>query len=179
MLKKGFIAPSNSPWTSPMFFVNKSDGKMRPVQDYRKLNEWTIKDNYPLPRIEEVIEDMQEFEIVNKFDVGKGYYNILMDPNTRHLAAFKSKFGTYEPTVMPFGLCNALGSFQRYMDRILLPLKNKYPRNFKNYMDDVLIGTRATQAKLLEQITHKFLEVMEKEQLFLNPSKCEFEQTKS
>ena len=90
------------------------------------MNDWTIKDQYPLPRINVLLNDLHSLTLMTKFDVRDGYYNIKMDPEMKHLAAFRMTEGLYEPNVMAFRLNNAPMTFQRFMDRILKPLKTEY-----------------------------------------------------
>jgi hypothetical protein len=111
--------------------------------------------------------------------VRAGYNNIRIIEADQHKAAFKTPLGTFVPTVMTFGFCNAPSIFQRAMNRDLAPLKQKYPENFSNYMDDVAIGTdNSPSGKTLHhQIIHEFLEILEKHSYFLKVSKCEFEKS--
>ena len=99
-----------------------------------------------------------------------------MDETSRWAAAFKTRFGTYEPTVMPFGLSNAPASFQRCMDRALRPLTNKYPEDLFCYMDDIIVATNDNLA-LHQKIVHALLDLLEKEAFSLKPSKCQFEKS--
>ena len=174
MLKNGKIEPSDSPWAVPMFFVKKSDGKLRPVQDYRKVNEWTVTDSYPLPRIDVTTESFHGLELFTKMDWRNGFWNFQVRPEDRWKAAFRCIYGCFQPTVMPFGLKNAPATMQRGADRIFARLKNKYPGYIFCYMDDILIGT-PNDLKLHQKIVHEVLDLLEKESIFLKPSKCEFE----
>jgi len=117
-LRKGYIRPSKSPYASPFFFIKKKDGKLRPVQDYRKLNEYTIKNKYPLPLIPDLIAQVKDAHIFTKFDVRWGYNNIQIKQGDEHKAAFKTKYGLFEPTVMFFGLTNSPTTFQNMMNHI-------------------------------------------------------------
>ena len=101
-LKKGYITKSKSPYASPFFFIKKKDGKLRPVQDYRKLNEQTIRDTYPLPLIPDLIQQIEDAWIFTKFDVRWGYNNIRIKEGDQWKAAFKTCFGTFQPEVMYF-----------------------------------------------------------------------------
>ena len=111
-LAKGFIRHSESPFASPFFFVSKKDGSLRPVQDYRALNDLTVKDAYPLPLIDNLFNQLGDASIFTKFDVRAGYNNIRIKDGDQHKAAFITPFGLYEPMVMFFGLCNAPATFQ-------------------------------------------------------------------
>jgi len=118
-LEKGYIRPSQSPMASPFFFVSKKDaGKLRPCQDYQYLNEWTIKNAYPLPLISEIIDKLKGARYFTKLDVQWGYNNIRIKKGDEWKAAFKTNHGLYEPTVMFFGMCNSPATFQAMMDSI-------------------------------------------------------------
>ena len=173
-LKKGYIVHSKSPMASPLFFVGKKDGTSRPCQDYRKLNEGTIKDAFPLPNIQDLLRDLQGAKYFTKLDIRWGYNNIQIKPKDRWKAAFSTPFGLYEPTVMFFGLCNSPATFQRMMNHILW---SEITEGWcKVYMDDVLIC--AITIKELIFKTLRVLAIIEENDLFLKPEKCEFEKLK-
>ncbi len=111
-LEKGYIHESKSPYTSSFFFVRKKDGKLRPVQDYRKINALTIRNQYPLPLIADLIRDLSNAHIYTKLDVRWGYNNIRIHEGDEKKAAFKTRYGLFEPTVMYFGLTNSPATFQ-------------------------------------------------------------------
>jgi Reverse transcriptase (RNA-dependent DNA polymerase) len=111
-LKKGYISQSNSPWSTPAFFIKKTGGRFRPIFNYRQVNNWTTKDVYPLPRIDNLFDQLHGTCLMTKFDVRDGYYNIRIKPQSRWIVAFKTPFGLYEPNIMPFGLTNAPAVFQ-------------------------------------------------------------------
>jgi hypothetical protein len=117
MQERGYIWPSKSPYASSFFFIRKKDGKLWPVQDYRKLNQWTIPNRYPLPLIPELIAQVKDAEIFSKFDVRQGYNNVCIKKGDEHKAAFKTKYGLFEPLVMFFGLRNSPSTFQAMMDQ--------------------------------------------------------------
>ena len=171
---KGYIRPSKSPYASPFFFVKKKDGKLRPVQDYRRLNEYTIKDKYPLPLIPDLIAEVQDAWIFSKFNIRWGYNNVRIKEGDEHKAAFKTKYGLFEPLVMYFGLTNSPATFQAMMNHLLYPLQQKWRlRNVRilGYMDDVLIATSGKREHHTEA-THKFLDMLEANDLYLKPEKC-------
>jgi hypothetical protein len=139
-LKKGYItANSKSPYASPFFFVTKKDGKTRPVQDYRRLNEITVRNTYPLPLIKDLIRQLVNKEWFTKFDVRWGYNNIRIKEKDRWKAAFKTNRGLFEPTVMFFGLTNSPATFQTMMDAIFR--EEIATGDVVIYMDDILIAT--------------------------------------
>jgi hypothetical protein len=117
-LDKGYIKPSQSPMASPFFFVKKKDGKLRPCQDYRYLNNWTVKNAYPLPLISEIMDKIKGAKFFTKFDVRWGYNNVRIKAEDQWKAAFKTNRGLFKPTVMFFGMCNSPATFQAMMDSI-------------------------------------------------------------
>ena len=110
-LEKGYISKSKSPYASPFFFIKKKDGKLRPVPDYQKLNEYTIKNKYPLPLIPDLIAQVKDAWIFTKFDIRWGYNNVRIKEGDQHKAAFKTKYGLFEPNVMYFRLTNSPAMF--------------------------------------------------------------------
>ena len=118
-LRKEYIRPSNSPMASPFFFIKKGDGSLRPVQDYRKLNDFTIKNRYPLPLIQELTDKLRGARYFTKLDIRWGYNNVRIKEGDEWKAAFRTNRGLFEPTVMFFGLCNSPATFQRMMNDIL------------------------------------------------------------
>src|SRR5712671_6143765 len=142
-LAKGYIRHGTSSYISPVFFIGKKDGddELQMVIDYQISNEHTQKDFYPLPNLCTELEKLSKHCLFSKFDVRAGYNNIRITEKDQYKAAFKTPLGTFIPTVMTFGFCNAPSIFQRAMNHDLAPLKQKYPDNFANYMDDVAIGT--------------------------------------
>ena len=110
-LEKGYIIKSHSPYTSPFFFRKKKDGKLRPIMDYQVLNSWTVKDEYPLPLINTILERLQGKELFTKFDIRWGYENIHIREEDQWKAAFKTPLGLFQPRVMFFGLTNSPATF--------------------------------------------------------------------
>lgn len=173
-LRKGYIRPSQSPMASPFFFVSKKDGKLRPCQDYRYLNNGTIKNAYPLPLISELLDKLKGAKYFTKLDVRWGYNNIRIKEGDQWKAAFKTPDGLFEPTVMFFGMCNSPATFQNMMDDIFQTLREK--GGVIIYMDDILIF--APTSDKLEQLTKEVLEILRRNDLFLKPEKCAFKQLK-
>jgi hypothetical protein len=136
----GKIRGSDSPFASPFFFRPKpGTGELRGIQDYRKLNEVTIKDRYPLPLIQDVLNRAQGSKVFTKMDLRWGFNNIRIREGDEHKAAFVTPLGLYEPNVMQFGLCNAPSTFQRMVDEVLAKEKNS--GHVEVYIDDILIHT--------------------------------------
>ena len=117
-LAKGYICPSISPYTFSFFFIKKKDDKLRPVQDYRTINKWTMHNQYPLPLIPSLIYNLGGAHIYTKLDVRWGYNNVRIKQGDEWKAAFKRCRGLYEPTVMFFSLTNSPATFQAMMNHI-------------------------------------------------------------
>src|SRR6266702_3068618 len=171
-LQKGYIQPSKSPYASPFFFIKKKDGKLRPVQDYRKLNALIIKNCYPLPLIPEIIDKVQNAWLFTKLDVHWGYNNVQIKEGDKWKAAFKTNQGLYEPSVMFFGLTNLPSTFQTMMDTIFCDLI--LTNEVIVYMDDILIATTHNSTHH-QEIVHQVLYRLEEHDLYLKPEKCTFE----
>lgn len=155
-----------------MLLVKKKDGAWRFCVDYRKLNEITIKNRFPLPIIEEILDELEEAEYFNKLDMRSGYHQVRMLPEDEYKNAFKTHHGHYQFKVMPFGLTNAPATFQCIMNQILQPFLRKFVLVF---LEDILIYSKSftEHLKHLEQV----LEVLRANQLYLKQSKCSFAQT--
>ena len=170
---KGYICPSKSPYAAPFFFIKKKDGKLRPVQDYWQLNEWTIKNHYPLLLISKLIAQVQNAKIFTKVDVRWVYNNIHIKEGDKYKAAFITNQGLFEPTVMFFGLMNSPATFQTMMNAIFAPEIAK--GWLIVYMDDILITTW-DNPKYHEECIHCILEKLHLHDLYLKPEKCTFKQ---
>jgi hypothetical protein len=172
-LAKGYIRPSKSPYASPFFFVAKKGTGLRPVQDYRALNDITIKNATPLPLIPDLIDKLQGSRYYTKFDIRWGYNNIRIKQGDEWKAAFKCRLGLFEPTVMTFGLCNAPATFQTFMNSIFSDLIDK--NHVVVYLDDILLFHDNLDD--LHALTHTVLSRLEQYDLYLKPEKCSFDQT--
>ena len=140
---KGYIRPSISPIASSFFFLRKADRSQRPIQDYRGVDKWTVWNWYPLPLIPKLIAEVQNTFVFSKFNVEGGFNKVQIKDGDQHKAAFKTKYGLYEPMVMYFGLCNSPATFQNMMNHIFRPLKDKWAKEGVKiivYMDDILIA---------------------------------------
>jgi len=142
-LKVGLIVESKSRYAAPCFYIPKKDGSLWLVQDYRKLNQITIKDKTPLPLIGEVIDKLKEAKYFNKLDLIWGYNNIRIKEVDEWKAAFLTNKGLFEPRVMYFGLCNSPGTFQRMMNSIFQELLHEGV--LANYMDDFIIPAKTME----------------------------------
>jgi Reverse transcriptase (RNA-dependent DNA polymerase) len=173
-VQKGYIRPSKSPYVAPFFFIKKKDGRLRPVQDYRRLNEWTIKNRYPLPLISKLITRVQGASLFSKFDIRWGYNNVRIKGD-EWKAAFITNQGLFEPRVMFFGLTNSPATFQTMMNAIFA---EELRENWLTiYMDDILIHTTDDKAAHREKV-HQILHKLRQHDLYLKPEKCQFEQTR-
>ena len=171
-LEKGYIWKSKSPMASLFFFVKKKDGKLWPCQDYQFLNEWTIKNAYPLLLISKIMDKLKGAKYFTKLNVWWGYNNIQIRKGDKWKVAFKTNWGLFKPMVMFFGMCNSLATFQSMMDSIFI--KNIEEGVTIVYMDDILIYA----LELLEKYTKRVLQKLQDHDLFLKAKKCEFNKTK-
>ncbi|UYV71409.1 hypothetical protein LAZ67_8003042, partial [Cordylochernes scorpioides] len=169
MLRDGIIRPSSSPWSFPVILVKKRDGKYRFCVDYRKLNDVTVKDVYPIPRIDDVMDTLQGSKYFSAIDLRSGYWQVEIKEKDKEKTAFTTTHGLYEFNVMPFGLCNAPATFERNMDNVLGNLRWQI---CLCYLDDVIIYSSdfPTHLKRLEAVLKCFSE----SNLKLNDKKCRF-----
>jgi hypothetical protein len=138
-LAKGYLRPSKSPMASPVFFIKKKDGKLRLVQDYRRLNKITIKNRYPLPLAADIVNRLTGAQLFTKFDVRWGYHNICIKSGDEWKAAIITNRMEVEPTVMGFGMTNSPATFQSLMNSVFADLIAIGV--VAVYMDDILIYT--------------------------------------
>ncbi|GJV85557.1 putative reverse transcriptase domain-containing protein [Tanacetum coccineum] len=166
---KGFIRPSSSPWGAPILFVKKKDGSFRMCIDYRELNKLTVKNRYPLPRIDDLFDQLQGSQFFSKIDLRSGYHQLRVHEDDIPKTAFRTRYGHFEFTVMPFGLTNAPAVFMDLMNRVCRPYLDKFVIVF---IDDILIYSKTRE----EHVEHLrlVLELLKKEKLYAKFSKCEF-----
>ncbi|KAK7264749.1 hypothetical protein RJT34_32359 [Clitoria ternatea] len=169
MIEKQFIRPSVSPWGAPVLLVKKKDGSMRLCVDYRQLNKVTIKNRYPLPRIDDLMDQLRGATVFSKIDLRSGYHQIRVKKEDVTKTAFRTRYGHYEYLVMPFGVTNAPAVFMDYMNRIFHPYLDKFVVVF---IDDILVYSKNRE----EHVEHLkvVLEILKKKQLYAKLSKCEF-----
>ncbi|GJZ36796.1 putative reverse transcriptase domain-containing protein, partial [Tanacetum coccineum] len=166
---KGFIRPSSSPWGAPVLFVKKKDGSFRMCIDYRELNKLTVKNRYPLPRINDLFDQLQGSSIYSKIDLRSRYHQLRLREQDIPKMAFRTRYGHYEFQVMPFGLTNAPAVFMDLMNRVCKPYLDKFVIVF---IDDILIYSK--DEKEHEEHLKAILELLKKEKLYAKFSKCEF-----
>ena len=170
---KGYICPSKSLYAVPFFFIKKKDGKLQPVQDYRCLNEWTIKNCYLLPLISELIACVQKVKKFTKVDIRWGYNNICIKEGDKYKAAFITNQGLFKPTVMFFRLTNSPATFQTMMNAIFT--EEIVEGWLIIYMDDILIATEDDQ-EFHDKCVHWMLDKLKEHNLYLKLEKCIFDQ---
>ena len=159
---------------SPFFFVGKKDGNLRPCQDYRYLNEGTVKNVYPLPLIADLVDQIKGYTRFTKMDVRAGYNNVRIKDGDQWKAAFKTNKGLFEPTVMFFGLCNSPATFQAMMNDIFADMIREGWLHI--YMDDMLIGGNSVRD--IQEKTIRVVQRLQAHDLYLKLEKCLFDQAK-
>ena len=169
MLDAGVIQPSNSPWCNAVVLVRKNDGSLHFCIDFRKLNSLTVKDSHPLPCICETLESLVGAAHYSTFDKNSGFWQVPMDEESKQYTDFTlGSMGLYECESMPFGLCNALPTFQRLMQNCLGELNLTY---CLIYLDDVIVFSKTPEEHLWRM--HVFFDHLQEHGLKLKPSKCD------
>ena len=166
-LEKGWIRPSKSPYGAPILFVKKKDGTLRMCIDYRAINKITVKNRYPLPRIDDLFDKLQGAQYFSSFDLSQGYHQIRMTDEDIPKTAFNTPQGHFEFLVLSFGLTNAPATFQTVMNGIF----GSVPFALV-YLDDILVFSK-TEAEHLEHLRH-VLGLIRENQLYCKLSKCSF-----
>jgi len=169
-LRKGYIRPLKSPQTAPVFFVGKKDSKKQMVQDYWYLNEWTIKNNYPLPLISDVIENIGTKKVFMKMDLRWRYNNIQIKEGDEWKAAFTTSEGLFKPTVMFFGLTNSPATFQTMMNKLLRDLINM--GKVVAFIDDMIVEMEDKEG--YDELVAEIIKRLEENDLYVKPEKCKW-----
>ncbi|GJW09191.1 putative reverse transcriptase domain-containing protein [Tanacetum coccineum] len=167
--EKWFIRPSSSPWGAPVFFVKNKDGSFRMCIDYRELNKLTVKNRYPLPRINDLFDQLQGSRVYSKIDLRSGYHQLKVREEYIPKTAFRIRYGHYKFQVMSFGLTNAPAVFMDLMNQVCKPYLDKFVIVF---IDDILIYSK--NKKEHEEHLRLILRLLKKEELYANFSKYEF-----
>ena len=169
LLDKGLIRPSVSPWAAPVLFVKKKDGTLWMCIDYRQINKVTVKNKYPLLRIEDLFDQLRGASVFSKIDLRSRYYQLRVKEVDVPKTAFRTRYGHYEFLVMPFGLTNASTAFMDLMNRVFRPYLDKFVVVF---IDGILVYSKDVHEH--EHHLRIALQTLRENQLFANLSKCEF-----
>ena len=168
LLDKGMVRPSSSPYCSPVLLVQKKDGSYRMCIDYRALNKNTIKNRFPVPRIEDIFDRLQGSTYFSRIDLKSGYHQIRIVPEDIHKTAFRTQFGLYEYVVMPFGLTNAPATFNRLMERLF----RKHRAYTGVFFDDIMIHSKNLEEH--KEHLRAVFEELRANKLYVNGKKSEF-----
>jgi len=169
-LRKGYIQPSKSPQTSLVHFVAKKNSTWRMVQDYQHLNQWTIKNGYPLPLIADILDGVGKRKVFTKLDLRWRYNNIRIKEGDEWKTAFTTYIGAYKPTIMYFGLTNSPATFQAMMNDLFRDLINQ--GDMATFIDDILVATdiKEEHNELIEEVLRR----LEENNLFVKLEKCKW-----
>jgi len=169
LLDKGLIQPSSSPWGAPVLFVPKPNGKLRMCCDFRMLNKQTIKNKFPLPRIDDLLDVLHGKKVFSSLDLQSGYWQIALRPEDMTKTAFNTHFGHFEYKVMCFGLANAPATFQSLMNDIFKDYLGKF---VVVYLDDILIFSESPEEHLVH--LELVLKKLRSHKLYAQLPKCDF-----
>ena len=172
-MDKGFIRPSTSPWGAPVLFAKKKDKTLRLCIDYRQLNRVTIKNRFPLQRIDDLFDQLRGAQVYSKINLHTGYHQLRVRETDIPKTAFRTRYGHFEFTVMPFGLTNVPTAFTDLMHRVFQPYLDQFVVVF---VDDILIYSQSEREH--EDHLRIILQLLRDHQLYAKFSKCEFWLTK-
>ena len=167
-MRKEYIRPSKSPQTLPVFFVGKKDGSKQMVMDYHNLNSQTVKNNYLLPLITELIDNIGSKKVFTKINLRWGFNNVRIKEGDEWKEAFMTYIGSFKPIVMFFGMTNSPATFQAMMNEILRDLINE--EKVAAFVDDVLVGTETEKGH--DEIVEEILRRLEENDLYIKLEKC-------
>ena len=169
LIDQGFVCPSVSPWSAPVLFNKKKDGTLRLCIDYRGLNPATVKNKYPIPRMDELLDRLQGSSIYTKIDLKSGYYQIRVKDEDISKTGFNTRYGHYEFIVIPFGLTNAPATFNRLMSEIFREHLDDFVLVF---FDAILVYSKNEEEH--EQHVRRVFQILRQNQLYAKRSKCTF-----
>ncbi|KAK8934991.1 hypothetical protein KSP39_PZI014260 [Platanthera zijinensis] len=169
LMEQGYVRPSSSPWSAPVLFVKKKDGSMRLCIDYRELNKLTEKNKYPIPRIDDLFDQLVGSSVYSKVDLKSGYYQLRIRECNIPKTAFSTRYGHFEFTVMPFGLTNTPSVFMELMNRTFRDFLDRFVIVF---IDDILVYSQCEEDHFKH--LHLVLETLRRNELYAKFSKCEF-----
>ena len=167
-LRKKYIWLSKSLQMAPVFFVGKKDGKKRMVQDYQYLNKWTIKNNYLLPLISDILENIGIKKVFTKMDLRWGHNNVRIKEKDEWKVVFTTPEGSFEPLVIFFGLMNSPATFQMMMNELLRDLINT--EKVVAFIDDLIVKTEMEEGH--DEIVAEVIRRLEENNLYMKPEKC-------
>jgi len=169
LIDEGFVCPSKAPYGAPVLFQKKADGSLRICVDYRALNKVTIKNKYPIPLIQDLMDRLSGASIFTKLDLRSGYWQVRVADGDEHKTTCVTRYGSYEFLVMPFGLTNAPATFCNLMNDVLYDFLDNF---VVVYLDDIVIYSRGIE----EHVTHlsKVLDRLREYELYVKREKCEF-----
>ena len=167
LLRRGFIRPSTSPWGAPVLFVKKKDGRLQLCIDNRQLNRVTILNQYLLPLIDELFDQLHGSRVYSNIDLRSGYHQLRVWENHVSKTSFRTRYGHYEFLVMPFGLTNAPAAFMDLMNRVFSPYLDKFVILF---IDDILVYSGSQEEH--EEHLRTVLQILRERQLYAKFSKC-------
>jgi len=167
-LRKGYIRLSKSPQTSPVFFVSKKNREKKIVMDYYNLNDQMVKNNYPLPLIMDLIDNIESKQIFTKIDLQWGFNNVRIKEGNEWKRAFTTYVGSFEPTVMFLGMTNLPATFQAMMNEILRDMINE--GKVAAFVDNMSVGTETKEGH--DEMIEEVLKRLEENDLYIKPEKC-------
>ena len=171
ILKKGYILPSVSPWGAVLLFVKKKDGMLRLCIDFRQLSKVTVKNKYPLLRINDLFDQLKGAKIFLKIDLRSGYHQVIIKDEDINKTTFRTRYGHYKFTVVPFGLSNTLVFFRCLMNGVFKDYLDKF---FIVFLDDILVYSKLEEEH--EKHLRMVLQVLREHQLYAKLIKCLFYQ---
>ena len=169
LLDKGFVRPSVSPWGAPVLFVKKKDDTLRMCIDYWQINKVTMKNKYPLPRIEDLFDQLKGASVFLKIDLRSGYYQLRVKEVDVPKTAFRTRYGHYEFLEMPFGFTNASAEFMDVMNKVFRPYEDQFVVVF---IDDIFVYSKDAQEH--EQHLKIVLQTLREKKLYVKLNKCDF-----